>query len=115
MRAALFLSLFTLSQTTARATVQELLRACDSPMTSPPFSFCLGYVSGIGDALVVNRLLHIRSTDVLGAEICGDPNPSHGAEIQAFRNWAHGHPERWIDPEYSGVIEALMDLWPCSR
>jgi hypothetical protein len=116
MRTAILATVLVAVSTASMASVQDLLGFCESPATSQSYNFCIGYVGGIGDLLVVNRLLYKQGlSEMTGAEICGEPSPSHGAMMQAFRNWAHSHPERWADHEYFGVMLALMDSWPCPR
>jgi Rap1a immunity proteins len=87
--------------------VQELLGMCNAEEDYKKIS-CLSYVSGIGDAMLLNGKI-----DPLGQmSICAE-KITYGAMEQAFKNWAQKHPERWGHLRYVGVIAALRESWPC--
>ena len=99
-------------------TVETLLIYCNDREESGNWSNCLGYVSGIGDMMNVNRQLvgsaGLEAKQALAPmSICGGTNLTYGAWVQAFRNWAKKHPEQWNDPASLGVASALRELWPC--
>jgi hypothetical protein len=80
--------------------VQQLLQACSADNPSYDLFYCAGRVGGIADVLVMNGLLIVnyndRSAGLQRLSICpGNPAPTHGAEVQIFKNWAQSHPERW--------------------
>ena len=98
-------------------TVQILLSLCDSPVGSAADMLCVGIVSGVADTMSFNGLalksLPPQSASLIRRlSICG--NTTHGAEIQAFKNWAQAHPEQWTIRGSAGVILALAQIWPCS-
>lgn len=95
-------------------TVQSLFQACKVAATphaesDPDASYCLGYISAVGDFLKV--IPRIPSSSIQG--ICG--NASYGAAVQAFSNWAAAHPEEWTEPRLLGVAKALRQTWPCKK
>ena len=87
------------------------------PLGSAVDMLCIGIVSGVADTMSFNGLalksLPLQSASLIRPfSICG--NTTHGAEIQAFKNWAQAHPEQWTIRGSAGVILALAQLWPCS-
>jgi hypothetical protein len=87
--------------------VQELYRECTNTDLQ---SLCVGYIAGAMDIMAVNG-----SSGITGQYALCHPGGgvSHGAGIQAFKNWAAKHPERLGDPEYSGAAAAISEVWPC--
>jgi hypothetical protein len=79
---------------------QQLYDWCKQPAGSPLQMYCLGFVGGVGGAMVA------------AGSICG--NPTIGARVQAFINWAEKNPRRWGLPDTLAVIWALKETWPCS-
>ena len=115
----ILLALLALAPGTAHAnnyTVQDLLQMCNSPEGSQDFVYCVGYIGGLGDTLAMNGAtlpsLPQRDANLIrGISICG--NISLEAAIQAFKNWAQAHPERWTEPAPPEVALALVQSWPC--
>jgi hypothetical protein len=70
----------------------------------PYSAYCVG-----GVAYLMKRLK--ITTVMLGSDhpaaMCGDP--TRGASVQAFINWAEKHPELWEQPNVDGVILALKE------
>jgi hypothetical protein len=117
--AAPLLSLADVSKDNASPNVQKLLQECNAlqgsgepdAMDYSNFSYCIGYVGGIGDAMLANgQIVHPLNPVV---SICDEGLISRGAMVQAFRNWAQKHPERWSDNDSLGVMAALRETWPC--
>jgi hypothetical protein len=98
--------------------VQKLLQECNADISSPDFFHCAGYVGGVADMMFYNGLLITKYNANLNtlshvAACPGNPYPTYGADIQAFRNWAQKHPEKWAEQTSVGVISALREAWPC--
>jgi hypothetical protein len=117
-------SAFGQSEPDNKTTVQLLYEACQQARGSPSLNFCLGFVAGTGYLMTVNAAaLHkIPSSSTLARVYVGNlgicsadgmSNPTGGAMVQAFINWAAKHPEHWGDMPISGVIMALASTWPC--
>jgi hypothetical protein len=99
--------------------VQGLYTWCRDPPASAGSMFCLGYVAGVGQQMIINgfalramRLREDKSTLAFQA-ICGTSFISNGAMQQAFINWAERHPEKWSENAQMGVTEAMRETWPC--
>lgn len=90
--------------------VGDLLRFCKEEKGSPHKLVCLGYISGVGDAMQVIAV-EALSDQTRDFAICGIAR--YNAMVQAFVNWAEKHPERWEEPRRLGVMAALKELWPC--
>jgi len=106
------------------STVQFLYEACQKPHDSSSFSFCLGFVGGTGFLMTLNGTalqkiplpntfarIYVGSVGICAGQ--GMSNPSVGAMVQAFVNWAAKHPEHWGDMSISGVLMSLASTWPC--
>lgn len=97
--------------------VQALLIKCNAESSSLDVVLCLGRISGMSDLMGFNGYLlkSGRGSEPLRQfSTCpGDPIPTYGADVQAFKNWAQKHPEHWTDPDILGVIAALRETWPC--
>ena len=65
------------------------------------FGFCLGYISGVTDEMRVEK------------SICMSEGVATAATVQAFINWATGHPDKWNLYRLVGVRSALTGAWPC--
>lgn len=99
-----------------RLDVQELMQRCENKTDNFDMSYCIGYISGISDHLtfLANLPDAISATTLFEMRrmaICG--NATYGARVQAFVNWARGHPENWQWPQQFGVAIALREKWPC--
>lgn len=98
--------------------IQQLLQECNNSDNEYDLLHCAGRVSGIVDMMGLNGSLLTqygdRLTPLRSFAVCsGKPVPSYGAYLQVFKNWAQSHPERWSDPDLTGVIRALRETWPC--
>ena len=93
--------------------VQKLLEECNAAPGTDDFFLCIGYVGGIGDAMILNGVDARRKAINPMLVICDEEGISYGAMIQAFKNWAQQHPETWGSPQYRGVATALRESWPC--
>jgi hypothetical protein len=115
------------SGTPIRENVQALLNSCNAPDTSSEFAFCTGYITGMGDAMhtsgiMLKSLYELKQLNENTAtakvltplSICSSTDISHGAMVQAFKNWATRHPENWGMEIEIGVMAALCETWPCS-
>ena len=81
--------------------MQGLYRQCKSP---DDVLLCEAYVAGVGDIL--------KAYGAAGAKalsICGEP--SYGAMVQAFVNWADANPNEWGKDCLFGVVGALTNNW----
>ena len=99
--------------------VQDLYQMCEMPITAPQHAVCLGYISAVGDLLKflganeflgVNERLHAEAGRHIG--MCG--SPTYGALVEAFVNWSRKNPRRWASHRLEGVMQALMEHWPCN-
>ena len=109
--------LFLVMQTSVSAqfNVQDLYLDCRAPERSPKWALCIAYISGVGNMMQLvgsTQLAHPNEWYApLG--ICGDP--SNGAMMQAFINWAEKNPQEWSTPRIIGVPNALISTWPCQQ
>jgi hypothetical protein len=108
--AAIFMGLFPARAADPHLTIQGLYDDCKN-YSSVQSSFCLGYISGIGDAMHFIEGFRKKMPDVESFAMCGAP--SYGAMVQAFINWAEKHPEDWMRSRVYGVMLALGQTWPC--
>jgi Rap1a immunity proteins len=123
LRAAILAGLlfpFSAASQKARMDVQALHQLCKLDQ-----DLCLGYVSGVGDHMLLtgaflrNQLKGLKEEDrelLTGLAACLPPKTptSSGAMVQAFINWAEKHPENWKMYMHPGVILALNETWPCN-
>lgn len=91
--------------------VQHLYKMCKMPPTSPEFAICVGYISGVGDTLLFMGLDKHRNPEVQPFAICGEP--SYGAMVQAFVNWAEKNPKEWARGQIIGAMLSLNENWSC--
>ncbi|ESY58314.1 hypothetical protein X745_04670 [Mesorhizobium sp. LNJC374B00] len=91
-------------------TTQELLNNCNASPGSSAVSLCIGYVSGVADTMMQVRG---SDADLVGSCPSQNPTPTYGAYRQVFKNWAEKHPEKWGEPMFHGVRDALREMWPC--
>jgi hypothetical protein len=103
----------TVTTTEAKAdTVQELYMKCKA--TNPAIGmYCVGYVGGVSDAMVMIAELPVGGGQREAFATCAKTGLSRGAVVQAFVNWAEKHPEHWADQDFMGVTAALSEIWPC--
>jgi hypothetical protein len=84
-----------------RDSVQELYDWCKQPRDSGKFSYCMGFIRGVGQTM-------------LGIGwMCQENKVTVGAMVQAFLNWAEQNPRHWEQPALVGVQVALSLTWPC--
>lgn len=88
--------------------VQTLRGWCQAAPGDGDFTRCVMYAAGISD--MATMLGDIAPTTPFA--VCA--HPSYGASIQAFRNWADQHPEKWSANMGLGLLLALHEKWPCS-
>lgn len=93
-------------------TLQELLRECASERGAALEFHCLGYIGGIGDAMLINGIVEYRPGIMA---MCSKTKVTHGAMKQAVINWANRHPERWGGESLGSVAAALQETWPCTE
>jgi hypothetical protein len=84
-------------------TIQELHDWCKETHNSPRSGYCLGYVTGIAEMML--KLGRDHPDDPHG--ICGEP--TRGALVQTFVNWAEKHPEELGSSDHFGVLTALAE------
>src|SRR5215471_16974193 len=112
-RGALFCAQALLSLVMASAgaagtdTIQELHDWFKEPHNSPRSGYCLGYVTGIAEMML--KLGRDHPDDPHG--ICGEP--TRGALVQTFVNWAEKHPQEWGSSDHFGLLTALAETWHC--
>jgi hypothetical protein len=93
------------------SSVQFLYQTCKDEMAANTPRFCLGYILGVGQLMVMNAEFGDNFA------ICAVPKggiPPARAMIQAFMTWAEKHPESWSQRTLMGVALALKESWPCS-
>ncbi|WP_352560337.1 Rap1a/Tai family immunity protein [Mesorhizobium sp. M0025] len=83
---------------------------CDSTSSQSAQSLCLGYIAGVADTMIQ---VHGSDASTVGSCPSEDPTPSYGAYLQIFKNWAPKHPEKWGEPMFAGVRDAIQEMWPC--
>lgn len=65
--------------------------------------FCLGYMKGVMDSLSVSP----------AKSICL-PNVTSGQMAKVYMKWVGANPERLHESMYLGVLESLVQAFPCS-
>ena len=95
------------------ATVEWLYSACQAPKGSAHNMYCVAYVRGIVDTLLVNGEM-LKGDKAHRAEMALCGTVGNAAAVQAFKNWAEKHPEAWSKPMVAGVTVALRELWGCN-
>ena len=81
--------------------------------------FCLEFVSSVARQAFMNGLAlkHIKDLpDLMTMSIpsaCPKSFVSHYAMVEAFREWANQHLEKWSASAQTGVMQAMRDTWPC--
>jgi hypothetical protein len=89
-------------------TVQALYQFCKSPEED---ALCLGFISGVGDAMQLIGVGVEQEPELLPFAICR--KPSYGAMVQAFIKWAEQNTGEWETNRIVGVMTALRANWPC--
>lgn len=93
--------------------VQRLLGWCKQPQSSAGFNLCVGFVGGVGSTMVnLGQVYENKPETREITGLCGS-GATVGAMVQAFTNWAEGHPEEWTMNAGLGVMLALREKWPC--
>jgi hypothetical protein len=102
--------------------VQTLISECDAPVGPESFG-CAVYINAIADVMTENAgvLRNTNTTDtklyrwLRSTSICPDKRggTTGAALVQAFKNWAHEHPEHWTADPSLAVMVALNETWPC--
>jgi Rap1a immunity proteins len=110
---------FSAASQEVRKDVQELYELCKHESGR---DFCLGYISGIADHMLLNGAF-LRShgkgfreeeRDLLAdLSACPKTTESFGNVVQTFLTWAEKHPEEQNLTMHLGVVEALSEIWPC--
>src|SRR4029434_5859779 len=99
--------------------VQELYKQCRSRKGSLDEIFCLEFVSTVARQVFRNgpALKDIKDRhDLMTMSIspaCPKTAVSHDAMVEAFREWANEHIEKWRASAQTGVMQAMRDTWPC--
>jgi hypothetical protein len=99
--------------------VQELLVACKSyekPQENwreddaVNFAVCMNTIDGLTAGA-------IAATNMSNAEplFCVPRGSTRGQRMKVFLNWAEDHPKQWQDRPISGVFDAMIDAFPCSK
>jgi hypothetical protein len=92
--------------------VQSLYDLCKEGPTSPKYSYCVGYISGVAEMLSFlhqHKQLYPEYNNLF--EICD--TPSYGAMAYAYVNWAEKNPKEWGKDRIIGVLAVLVANWPC--
>ena len=102
-----------------RKDVQELYQLCKHESGR---DFCLGYISGVADHMLVagaflrahgNGLKEEERDLLADLSACPKATTSFEGVVQTFINWAEKHPEEGNLTMHLGVVEALSEIWPC--
>jgi|GEM_PF-1895266 hypothetical protein len=99
--------------------VQELYKQCKGRQGSLDEIFCLEFVSAVARRVFTNGLAlkdikdrhHLMTTSIPSA--CPETIVSNDAMVEAFRQWANEHIEKWSASAQIGVMQAMRDTWPC--
>ena len=99
--------------------VHELYKQCTGPKGSLDEIFCLEFVSGVARQVFAKggQLKDIKdSPDLMTMSIpsaCPKSFVSNDAMVEAFKEWANQHIEKWGVSAQKGVMQAMGDTWPC--
>ena len=99
--------------------VQELYKQCKGRQGSLDEIFCLEFVSAVARQVFTNGLAlkGIKDrADLVTMSIpsaCPKVVVSNDAIVEAFREWANEHIEKWSASAQTGVMQAMRDTWPC--
>ena len=81
--------------------------------------FCLEFVSGIARQVFTNGLGLKYSnvppdlTTMSIPSACPKSFVSNDAMVEAFKEWANDHLDKWPTNARTGVMQAMSDTWPC--
>ena len=81
--------------------------------------FCLEFVSRIARPIFRNgqELKHSNVppdlTTMSTPSACSKSFVSNDAMVEAFKEWANEHIEKWRTGARMGVVQAMSDTWPC--
>ena len=98
--------------------VQELFKQCNYNGSLDKI-FCLEFVSGIARQVFTNGLGLKHSnvppdlTTMSIPSACPKSFVSNDAMVEAFKEWANDHLEKWPTNARTGVMQAMSDTWPC--
>jgi len=98
--------------------VQELFKQCNYNGSLDKI-FCLEFVSGIARPVFTNGLGLKHSnvppdlTTMSIPSACPKSFVSNDAMVEAFKEWANDHLEKWPTNARTGVMQAMSDTWPC--
>lgn len=95
-------------------TVQTLLQECESDDLHS-HARCHALILGIAGVMGFNcRITEegYSSPEYLKAEVDG---LTSGALVQGFKNWARDNPQQWSMTEFSGVVWAMYNTFPCKN
>jgi Rap1a immunity proteins len=99
--------------------VQELYKQCRGRKGSLDEIFCLEFVSAVARQVFRNGLAlkDIKDRHELMAmsisPACPKTAVSNDAMVEAFREWANEHIEKWRASAQTGVMQDMRDTWPC--
>jgi hypothetical protein len=83
----------------------DLMRWCGSFVSDTTHvggGFCLGYMKGVMDSLSVSPAKSICLPDVTTGQLA-----------RVYMKWADANPERLHESMYLGVLESLVQAFPC--
>ena len=105
-----------LNPSIAQDNIQQMLLKCTTATVPNDQFYCYGRVTATFEMLALNgeTVAQYNKPAKSLLSICGvRPPPSYGAQVQVFVNWANNHPEKWRHTDLEGVMQAMLEKWPC--
>ena len=99
--------------------VQELYKQCRARKVGLEEIFCLEFVAAVArqvftSGLALKGIKDRRELTTMSIpSACPKAVVSNDAMVEAFREWANEHIEKWSASAQTGVMQAMRDTWPC--
>jgi hypothetical protein len=95
------------------STVHGLYKACTDPPPGALQLYCIGYIGGVADMMMVAKADANKTHSPSGLAYCSEAPITREQTIQAFKNFHDQHPEYWNLQSIVGIMVALQQTWPC--
>jgi len=85
-----------------------LLERCENENVAFTLAYCLGYIQGVADGLILGR--SIRDEE---AFFCIPGSATSGQIMRVTKKYLSEHPEKLHQPAVTLVFLALVEAFPC--
>lgn len=91
--------------------VRTLMKDCGSEQAVNRY-YCLGYVAGILHGFGI-KIVDESNEAIREPVFCPSERVTADQASQIFINWAEQNPEQWNADTWMGVVNALIEVYPC--